>query len=234
MNIAAFNQKIRSNEGNCLIYGCASLVVLGIIGVVIIGYGANRFYNKILDYTDETAMDLPVVEISDSERDAIIDRFDAWSEAMGDDDGEKTTLSLTEQDINVLIQYHEDMEQISNVVYITINDSIVTGQVSFPLDEIPGFSGRYFNGSADFEIELENGRLYLYTTAASVKGESIPDEVMQQMRNENLAKDLDDNPDTRELIEKIESIEVKDGVVTIVPVDAIDAVDTEEQDNEAA
>lgn len=225
-------QDIRSNEGNCLIYGCASLAILGIIGVLAIGFGANYFLKQLREeFTDDVAMELPVVEVEDSERDAIIDRFDTWSEAMEDDDGDRTTLTLTEHDINVLIQHHEDMEAMSDIVYITINDSIITGQVSVPLDEIPGFSGRYFNGIADFEIELENGRLSLYATTANVNGEAVPDEAMQQIRNTNLAQDLDNNPETQELIEKIESIEVKDGIVTIVP---SGVANSDEEESEAA
>lgn len=218
MNTAMIKQKIRSNEGNCLLYGCVSLVILGIIASLGVGFGMYYFYTQVRDkFTDDTPIELPVVEISDAERDAVIARVDTWTEAL-EEDGERVPLILTERDVNVLIQHHEDLEVLNGKVYVSINDSVITGEVSIPLDEIPGFSGRYFNGSADFEIELSNGRLSVYATAASVKGEPIPDEVMEQFSNENLAKNLDNDPDTKEMIEQIESIEVKDDVITIVPI----------------
>ncbi len=234
MNTNLMKRKLQSNEGNCLVYGCASLVVISIIGVVVIGLGLRSLYSQFRDnFTDDVAMELPIVEVSDSDRDAIIERYDTWVEAI-ENDGDRIPLTLTEEDINVLIQNHDKMKDLNGKVYVSINDTVITGDVSIPLEGfLPGFSGRYFNGSADFEIELENGRFSLYATAASVKGESLPDNVMDQIKNENLAKEMNKNSDTQDLFEHIESIEVKDGVVTIVPMSATDT-DSENEERDAA
>jgi hypothetical protein len=230
MFTSSFKRKLSVNEGNCLIYGCASMVVIGIIGAVLIGFGTKYFLDQLRDeYTDDAPVELAVVEVSDSERDSLIASVDTWMEAL--DEGATTEpLTLTDHDINVLIQHHEELEGFSDKVFITIKDSTITGDVSVPLEEVPGLSGRYFNGSADFEIALDRmGRLSVYATAASLKGKPIPDNFMQGMKNENLAKDVSrNNPDIQESLDKIEFIEVVDGKIIITPVGATSSESEEE------
>lgn len=228
MNKPILKQKFKSNDGNCLIYGCASLVVIGIIAVVMIGFGARYFISQVKEqYTDNTPIELTIVDVSDAERDAIIDRVDTWLETL-EHAGEKVTLTLTERDINVLIQHHKELKPLNGLIYVSINDSTITGDVSIPLENIPGFSDRYFNGSADFEIDMSNGKLSVYATSASLKGESVPDEIMQQVSNENLAKDVNNDRDIEQHLEHIESIEVKDGILTMIPKGVLDTPTEEE------
>lgn len=206
-----------SQRGNCALYGCAGAVVIGLIGVVAIGFAARAGFNKIKEqYTSTEQVELPVVDVSDSDRDATINRVDTWLESLRADEATEQ-LILTEKDVNVLIQHHEDLEAMSGNVYVTINDSEVVGEMSVPLENVPGLSGRYFNGSATFEVSLENNRLEIYAIAATVLGEPVPEEFMGGMRNENLAKEVQNNPDNRETIESIESLEISGGIITITP-----------------
>lgn len=226
MNNQRVPQRRPGTEGNCLIYGCAATVVLGIVGVLVIGFGLRQVYTHILnEYTDDVPIELAVIEVTDEDRDSVIERVDSWVEAM-DSEGAKVPLTLTERDINILIQNHEELEELNGRVYVAIDDSVIKGEVSVPLSEIPGFDGRYFNGSADFEVELSNGRLSVYAVGASVKGNAVPDDFMQQVRNENFAADVNKEKEAQELFERIESIEVKDGTIIIIPFGAEASTET--------
>ena len=91
------------------------------------------------------------------------------------------------------------------------------GQVRVPLDIFPGFGGRYFNGSATFDVGLKNGRFSVFVIAATLKGEPVPESFIQGIRSENLAGEIHDDPDFEELVDKLDSIVVADGVITITP-----------------
>ncbi len=206
-----------SRDGNCALYGCAGVVVVGLIGVVTIGFVVRQAFNQLKEkYTATEAVELPSIEVSDTERDATIERVDTWVAALESDEA-TTQLILTEHDVNVLIEYHEELENLSGKVYLTLDESTVHGDMSYPLDEVPGFSGRYFNGSATFEVSLANNRLVVYVIEASVGGEAVPDEFISGVRNENLAQEMHNNPETREVIESLESVEVVNGTLIITP-----------------
>lgn len=206
-----------SQDGNCALYGCAGVVVVGLIAVVTIGFVVRQEFNKLKDqYTDTEAVELPAVEVSESERDATIERVDTWVDALQNDEA-TTQLILTEHDVNVLIEYHEDLEKLSGNIYLALDESTVHGEMSYPLDEIPGFSGRFFNGGATFEVSLANSRLEVYVIEASVGGESVPEQFMSGIRNENLAKEMHNNSENREVIESLESVEVVNGTIVITP-----------------
>lgn len=210
-----------SRDGNCFLYGCGAAVLLGIGGVIITAVILKRAFDEFKEnFTADSAVVLPRV---DDNPDTIA-RLDEWRKVI-ESDGEASALTLTQDDLNVLIQHHPDFEALKESVYVTIEGDTVKGDMSFPLDAIPGFSGRYFNGSATFDVSLEDDRVYLYVLGASVKGEEVPEEGLAGVRTTNLAEDFNRDPNMQEALEHVESITVKDGTVTIVPKNAVSGSD---------
>ena len=126
--------------------------------------------------------------------------------------------------MNALFQHHPELTHFAGRVYITIDeDDVLTGQVSVPLDFFPGLGGRYFNGSATFDAAIDQGKFTVFVESATLKGEPVPENFMEGLRGENLAKDLHSRPDTKELIDKIETLEIKDGTISITPVNLKEA-----------
>lgn len=202
-----------SKDGNCALYGCAAVVLLGMAVVIVVGVVMKQAFDRIKEeFTAAEAVELPTVENNEE----TVSRLDTWRESLESGEG-KTALVLTEEDINVLIQHHPDMEWLAGKVHVSIEGSDITGDMSFPLDEIPGFSGRYFNGSATFDLSLDNGRLYFYLSEASVKGEPVPEEVMASLRSTNLAEDMNRDPQFQDELSSLSSISITDGVVKILP-----------------
>lgn len=121
-------------------------------------------------------------------------------------------LVLTAHEINALIASKPDLR---GRVFVEINDGVVSGQVSFPTDVIPGASGRYFNADAEFDVSMQDGILVVRLTDAKVKGERIPQQLLDGFANENLAKDLYSDPENAEMLRKFESIEVVDDSIVL-------------------
>ena len=96
-----------------------------------------------------------------------------------------------------------------------ITDGKVSGDVSIPMDAIPGGKGRYFNGSASFNVSMENGVLIVTLADAEVNGEPVPQRVIDGMAKENLAKDLYKDPKNAEFMRRVDSVRVEDDKIIL-------------------
>lgn len=212
-----FGRQLKRNDGNCFLWGCATVTLVLVLGSIVafltVRYGIQQLREQ---YTDDAPVELPVVEINEEDLAALIARTDAFEQGLRDDEP-LDPLTLTQDEINALFQNHADLEKFAGRVYVTIENDELTGQVSAPLDIFPGFDGRYFNGSATFDVGLENGRFSVFVKSATLKGEPVPESFIQGIRNENLAARIHEDPDSKELIDKLHSIVIAEGAVTITP-----------------
>ena len=215
---SALTRIVREKDGNCFLWGCVTLVVVFLIGTVVafgvIRYGIERLRET---FTDDTPMDLPLVQITESDLDELIERVDSFADALREEVA-TDPLTLTQDDLNALIQNHPEVEEWGEYVYFTIEeDQTLNGQVSVPLDFLPSFGGRYFNGSAEFEAGIENGRFTVFVNGATLNGEPVPEELLNEVRSENLAADFNQDSDAQVLFEKVDSLVIQDGVIRITP-----------------
>ncbi len=219
--------KSGSGTNTCLLaagIGCATVVLLAFI-VVIAGFFLARSAVRavVAEYTDSEPIDLPTVTVSEEEREAVKEQFDAFQQDLGE--GVVTEpLTLTETEVNALIRYHPDFEEIQDNVYVAFEDGLVKGQISLPLDMISHMplvgglvEGRYLNGTGTFNIDVSAGRLVVRPEEIEVRGEPLPDQLMNELRGQNLLADIDHDPELARRIGQLESIEVGDGVITFVP-----------------
>lgn len=212
-----FGRQLRRNEGNCWLWGCATVALVLVLGSIVAFLTARYYFGQLREqYTDDAPVELPVVDMGPEKLEALIERADAFSQNLRDDEP-GAALTLTQDEVNALFQNHPDLEKFAGRVYITIEDDELTGQVSAPLDMFPGFSGRYFNGSATFNVAITNGRFSVFVESAMLKGEPIPQTFIEGIRDQDLAQNLQQDPEFTELVEKIDSLVVADGVVTITP-----------------
>lgn len=212
-------RKLREESGNCFLYGCVTLVVLAVLGGLISFIVVRNLAGQVREkYTEPTPAVLPTSDLPATEIQALIGRVDDYVKKLraGDPLG---TLTLTQNEVNALLQNHPDLkEDFGSIVYLTLDDGSATGQMSLPLDWLPLFGGRYFNGSATFDFEVTRGRAELYLTGATVKGEEVPDQYMIGISTENLAQEWQrDHEDVRTLLDKIESMEIVSGTVVLTP-----------------
>jgi hypothetical protein len=224
MTLQAITRKLREDAGNCFLYGCVTLVVLGILAGLASFLVVRNFAREMREkYTEAAPAELPTADLPAAATEALIARVDEYFKKLraGEPLG---TLTLTENEVNALLQNHPDLkEDFGNLVYLTLGTGTATGQMSVPLDWLPMFSGRYFNGTATFDFEVSGGRVELYLTGATVKGEPVPEQFIVAFRSENMAADwMRNDADARTLMEKIDTVKIDSGTVVITPVNVFD------------
>jgi hypothetical protein len=208
----------------CFFYGCLTLVIVAILiavaGFFTVRYALNKVAAYIEQYTDAAPAPLPAVEVTSKDYDELQERLAEFQEAM---DGRKEVkaLTLTAAELNALIANHASLHEWKDRLRVSLEGDQVKGQVCLPLDQLaglPGLSrlkGRYLNGSTVLKASLENGLLDVHMMSIEVKGKKPPEEVMAQLRTENLAKEIQNKPETAVNLRKLESLEIKDGKVTL-------------------
>ncbi|MEW6157145.1 MAG: hypothetical protein AB1813_06905 [Verrucomicrobiota bacterium] len=201
----------------CFFYGCLTLLVLFVLGAVATYFGVRYAIRSTVNkYTDSQPLPLPAIEMPEVDQAALKERLANFKTTL--EAGDKAAeLSLTADEINALIASHPDWQPLKDKVYVTIEGSEISGQVSIPLEQMAPsvFKGRYFNGSAKFKVALENGKLVVTMVDGQVKGVAIPENALVHMRNTNLALELEKNPDAAAHLKKLESIQVKEGKLLI-------------------
>jgi hypothetical protein len=208
-------------QRGCFFYGCIIALVLALLMAILIAvstYFLFRFADQtVKEYTATAPQELPKVEMPAENRQALKDRVEAFRTAA--DEGTSTEpLVLTSDDLNALIEEDEDLK---GKIFVKIVGDEITGQVSIPLDPLAKgpframFQGRYLNGKADLKASLQNGVLMVTLDSIEVNGKKPPEELLAQLRQENLAKDAHRNPKFAGSIRKLESLEVKDGKIIL-------------------
>jgi len=196
----------------CWVWGCLTVVLLGIIGTGVVGFFSYQYLaTQVAKYTSETPQELPVIEYEPEAMAALETRFESFKTNLKDG-GEVDDLVLTADDINAMISNNPDLK---GKVFVKIEEGQITGDVSIPTDNVPLAGGRFFNASAAFDVSMENGMLIVTLADAEVKGEKVPDQVLEVMRKENLAKNVYDDAETARAFRRIESLVVEDGKVVL-------------------
>jgi hypothetical protein len=204
-------------QRGCFFYGCIIASVLALLVAILVAIGGYLLYrglNQLVDqYTATTPLELPKVELPPEKRQVLKDRVESFRKAV--EKGTPTEpLELTGDDLNALIEEQPDLK---GKIYVKIDGEKIKGQVSIPLEKIglPMFKGRYLNGEADLKASLKEGVLIVTLDAIEVNGKRPPDQMMNEMRQKNLAEDAYKDTKNAEMLRKVESLEVKDGKIIL-------------------
>lgn len=205
--------------------GCLVLVILGIVAAVLI-WGATKkaIEGGIANFTaDQPVMIEPPQAAPDQVQDAI-SRFDAFKAAM--EKGETPApLELSDQDINVLIYNHPDFGWMEGKGRVDIEGDKLTSKVSVNLDELEipvkfladAVKGRYFNGEVTISLAMAAGRPTAFVEELVVNGQNPPEEFMAGIRQENLFKEAQSDPEMQKFFERISDLKIENDKLTIVP-----------------
>ncbi len=197
-----------SGSGNGCLWGCLIAGGLFIGSILCAGFGGYWLISsQIAKYTSDTPVELPTVEYSEEELAKLDARVETFREKLDAGETPEEDLVLTADDINALISKNEDLK---GKVYVKIENNQVEGDVSIPLDKLPMGKGRYFNGSATFDVSMDGGVLIVTVDQAELNGEPVPEEFMQPMRQENLAKDVYKDPENAKFMSRFEDIRIED------------------------
>lgn len=192
----------------CL-YGCL-FAVFAVVGLALCaGIGGWWFVTgQVAKYTAEMPVELPVEAYTEEQMTELHTRVDTFKNTLDQGDQPEQDLVLSAADINAMINENEEMQ---GKAFVKIADGAVSGDVSVPTDALPGGKGRFFNASATFKVSMENGVLIVTLVDAEVKGEKVPQQFIDSMSRENLAKDLYKDPKNAEMLRRFESAQIEDG-----------------------
>jgi hypothetical protein len=206
-------------QHGCFFYGCLIASILALLMVILVSivlYVGYRFARQQVEkYTGTAPRELPKVEMPAEQRETLKERVESFRKAV-DAATPIEPLVLTSDDLNALIEENPDLK---GKIYVKVEGDEVKGQVSIPLDPLaqnPFLSmlkGRYLNGEADLKASLEDGVLIVTLDSFEVNGQRPPDEIMTELRKQNLAKDAYKNEKASSMIRKIESMQIKDGKI---------------------
>jgi hypothetical protein len=209
-----------SRSKGCLFYGCLTLVVLAIAGVIGAVF-AIRAAPKLLAnrYTAAAPVPIPQSELSDADYETLLLQLETHA-----GDYERTnafSLTLTGPQLNALLQRHPSSTGLKNHLHVAIEGDRVIGTLSLPLDKFAdqagwkSVKGRYLNGKGAFKLALKDGALLVHFDSLEVNGKPVPALFMAEMRKQNMADEFNRNPRNAEFFARFESIEIKDGQVVI-------------------
>jgi hypothetical protein len=202
----------------CLKWGCITglllLLVIAIAGLV----GLHQARRLVTQFTDAQPATLPVADISPAEMASVEDRIKTFRNNVRA--GRSTPpLALTAREINGLIATDPDLEPLKGKVFVTIVSNQLQGQVSLRMEDagLPMFKGRFLNANGAFELALKNGILRLTARALEVKGRPLSATYMQEIRKQNLARNLNREPRVSVALDRLSEIKLEDGKLVIVP-----------------
>jgi hypothetical protein len=203
----------KSGTKNCLMYGCLTMVIMGIVVILITVFGARYGFRKLVsNYTSATPAQMPVVQYTPAELTTLTNRLEAFKlEANAQTN--TVTLMLNAQDINTLMDALPELQPYKNHLRVEIHDNTIKSQISLPLDklEIDAVKGRFLNGTADVKVKVIDGRLDVRLEGMAVNGLKATGSFMAQLQNENIAKDIKFDPQTTKALQRVESLTVENG-----------------------
>lgn len=196
------------------------MVVLFLIvggGLWYVGSQVSQAISGLIEeYTDKEPRTLPTVEISDEEVSSVRERFDRFREALQGGTA-APPLELSATDLNALVLFHPEFEKLKNYVFFDIADDLLKGEISLPLDilGLPFGKGLYLNGSAVFDLALDGQGLVAKISELEINGKSLPEQIMKEIKGENVLKDANFEGETKELLRKIKSLQIVDDKIVL-------------------
>jgi hypothetical protein len=200
----------------CFFYGCLSSIILSLV-IVLIGYLGFRYLtNRLLEFTDTKPAQLESVQVTAAQLEALRARVAVFGKVLQEQKVSQE-LRLSAEDLNALIENEPSLNYVKNRLFVMIDGDRIQGQVSWPLANFGPLKlkGRYLNGLATLKASLENGTLRVTLENLEVKGKPLPPRFMAKLKNQNLAQNAQNDPNTVQAIEKFESIHVKDSMVIL-------------------
>jgi hypothetical protein len=171
-----------------------------------------KYFDLIDRYTSPTAATLPRLETPRAEREALRRQIKAFVTALDRGDVPEP-LVLSGDDLNALLVPAEGEGQ----VHFAVERDRLKGQVSLPLGELglPGLDGRYLNAAATFRVSLRQGVLIIAIASAEVNGRPLPEQLLSELRDKNLAESFARQPEVAAGLDKLKGIRIKDGKVIV-------------------
>lgn len=203
----------RSPLKGCLIAaGVAALAFIVVAGIVV----AVLFwkFRSLRDEFSDTELKVVPVAEADAEASRRLTRtYEQMRRAV--QEGRPQQFAFTDLQINQMVATVPAISEARGRAHFTIVDDHLKVQAGIPLDQIPGFQGRFLNGEFTLDLRLENGVLSLHVLEASVRGQPLPPAIMSHLRSANLAEQAMQDPDVRRHMDGIKGLRIEGGKLIV-------------------
>ncbi len=205
---------------------------LGCLAVVVAaGFIAFFLYRSVESKVEEFASYVPAKpliieypEVQAVEAEEVIRRFDDFRSAMTRS-RTAAPLILSERDINTLIRYHPDFAALVNRTRVEIRNNTLHGIVSVKAEDLPfrlplisrALKGKYINGTATVRLGVREGRAEMYLLDFSFGDYAVPEDILDELKKENLLQGAESDPDLKPLIENLDELEIRGNLLHIYP-----------------
>ncbi len=218
------SQERRRDKGSFCLFGCLGLFIVGFLLLAgILALLFNFMQGALQDFTSPEPIELPKVEYSEEDAAALDTKIAPLFEAL-DDDSKGATVTLTAQELNILLQERDDLQPMGQWVHLSIEEGQLRGDLSIPLDALPfpstqldwlGLSGAYFNGHGEFEAGTNATGPYLFITRLDMGESQMSESTIRQMQFGNLLEPNDDmDQSVRRFLERISTLTMDEESIT--------------------
>ena len=209
------SQDKRTDKGMFCLFGCLAMIVIVVLAFAGVSVGIYYFSTYMIDrYTEETPKELPQVELSSEEVEAITTRIQPLLDALKDD-ALAATVTLTAEEINTLLQSIPEFTKFSKMAYVYIEDGTVRGDLSIPMDWM-SMEGSYINGTGIFRVGTDINGPYIYIAELGVGGDKFNEATLKGYGVANLLDpELNTSPKAQKLIRRVSNLSVEDNKITI-------------------
>lgn len=226
-SIESLPPKRRGFPCGCFLGGCLVSILLLVLAAGLGTYFLYSWYHsQLLKYTSETSLELPSMHITQQDVDDVVAKLEEFREQFDLGDAPQE-LILTEEEINTLIARNPELK---GRIYISIVEDNLRAEVSFPMDQWPGGRGRFFNGSATLQIELEDGVLIARAVDVEVNGLRIPEPIMEPVRRENIAEPLNRDSEISKTLQRCKQLIIESNriILKVRPIEDASSVEAPE------
>jgi hypothetical protein len=202
----------------CLFWGGIIAAVFVLLALLTAYTGFRFFRHLVYDYTDTKPIETPAVHLSGAEMTNLQQRVQNFDKAIKADKAVEP-LTLSAEEINALMANRTKTNPSPVRLYFNFDADRVQAKLSLPTDGfgVKMLKGRYFNGSGDFTVSLQDGRLMVKVKSLSVKGRPLPENFMASIRAENFADGWTNDVDFNQAVAKLQEIKIENGKLIVIP-----------------
>ena len=209
---------MKREGGGCCAMGCLTMVISAFVVLALILAATWWAYGKALDtFTSRQPGNVQLEPVSDAQFAEASEKLAQVRNATASQ--ESLTVGFTAAELNALIARHPEFEEWRGKVHVAIADSLVTLDLSVPLDDIPlpRMNRRWFVGNAQFGFVYGSGRFSFNLQSIGANGRNVPDSVFRGIAsvfdnsfNEGFDKTQQEDARSKEFWSDVKSIGVVD------------------------
>ena len=199
----------------CFFYGCLTSLLVLVVAAVALYFAVKSAVDTLVEgYTVTKAMELPASGATEDEYRNVKDRVDAFMKGLDTGSGPEE-LDLSAQDVNSLIEFNPDWKDLKGLVWVDFSGNEANAKVNLPLAFI-GYPDRFLTGEGSFKIDKEGGILVVNADKLIVNGQVLPEQIMSELRKENLAAEFYKKQAGLEFVGKLKAIQIADGKLKVI------------------